>query len=101
MRRLAVFWFTYFCGLGVFFPYYALYLHENAALDGTQVGLVLATLPLVGIVAQPLWGHLADRSGARSRVLVLVTAGSGVGCALLGTVGGFAPFVIATGALAT
>ena len=83
MRRLSLFWFTYFCGLGVFFPYYTLYLHENAGLDGMQVGLVLATLPLVGAIAQPLWGYLADRTGARSRILILVAAGTAVGCAAL------------------
>jgi len=97
---LALFWFAYFCGLGVFFPYYALYLHENAGLDGAQVGIVLATLPLVGIVAQPLWGYVADRSGARSLILLLLAAGTAAGSILLGQVRGFAAFVAATAALA-
>ena len=44
--------FLYFAGLGVFFPFYTLYLRENAGLSGTEVGIVLATLPLVGMVAQ-------------------------------------------------
>ena len=104
MRRvapLALFWFLYFGGLGVFFPYFTLYLHENAGLDGAQVGVVLAMLPLVGIVAQPLWGIVADRTGARSAILVLLTAGAAVGYAALTTVHGFAAFVVATGALAT
>src|SRR5262245_24170033 len=100
MRRLAVFWFTYFCGLGVFFPYYTLYLHENAGLDGTQVGLVLATLPLVGCIAQPLWGYLADRSGARRHVLLLVTAATALGCAALGETRSFAAIVVTTAAVA-
>src|SRR5215468_5849111 len=100
MRRLATFWFTYFCGLGVFFPYYTLYLHENAGLDGMQVGLVLATLPLVGVIAPPLWGYLADRTGARSRILILVTAGVAVGCAALGEMRGFAAILAATAACA-
>src|SRR5512143_3136254 len=97
---LAIFWFLYFGALGVFFPYYTLYLHENAGLDGAQVGAVLSMLPLVGIVAQPLWGHIADRSGARSAVLTLVTAGAALGYALLARAHGFAAFLVATGGLA-
>ena len=50
---LALFWFFYFAGQGIFFPYYPLYLRENAGLSGTQVGIVLAMLPLMGIFAQP------------------------------------------------
>ncbi|MEE9185938.1 MAG: MFS transporter, partial [Candidatus Binatia bacterium] len=71
MRRtfpLALFWFIYMGALGIFFPYYSLYLRENAGLSGSQVGLVLAIIPLVGIVAQPFWGQVADRTGERSRV---------------------------------
>ena len=103
MRRvapLAVFWFLYFGGLGIFFPYYALYLHEDAGLDGTQVGIVLAVLPLIGIVSQPFWGHVADRSGARSRVLVAITAGAAIGYGALTAARGFGGFVVLTGVLA-
>src|SRR5512134_3677975 len=102
MRRLlplALFWFLYFSGLGIFFPYFTLYLHENAGLDGTEIGIVLATLPLGGIVAQPLWGYVADRTGARSAILVLVTAGAAVGFAALYPVRSFPAIVAATAAL--
>lgn len=101
MRRfipLALFWFLYFCGLGIFFPYYTLYLHENAGLSGTQIGIVLAMVPLVGLFSQPLWGYVADRTGARSAILVLVTAGGGVGFAAMGLAHHFAA-ILATTAL--
>lgn len=103
MRRaapLAIFWFFYFGALGIFFPFYTLYLHENAGLDGTEVGIVLAMMPLVGMIAQPLWGYVADRTGGRSRVLVIVTVGAALGYAALATVQRFAAFVVVTGALA-
>jgi PPP family 3-phenylpropionic acid transporter len=98
--RLGAFWFLYFAGLGVFFPYYGLYLRENAALDGSQVGLVLAVIPLVGSLAQFGWGYLADRTGERTRVLAAVAAGAACGYAGLGAVGGFPALLLATAALA-
>ncbi|MFQ5540031.1 MAG: MFS transporter [Candidatus Binatia bacterium] len=103
MRRtfpLALFWFIYMGGLGIFFPYYSLYLRENAELSGTQVGLVLAIIPLVGIVAQPFWGQVADRTGERSRVLSFLAVGAALGYLTLSAVSGFIPLVLATAALA-
>jgi PPP family 3-phenylpropionic acid transporter len=97
---LSAYWFLYFAGLGVFFPFYTLYLREDAGLSGTEVGLVMATLPLVGMVAQPAWGHLADRSGQRSAILVLLTIASAGAYLLLGTLHGFASIVAGTAALA-
>jgi MFS transporter, PPP family, 3-phenylpropionic acid transporter len=97
---LALFWFLSFSGLGIFFPYFALYLHENAGLDGTQVGIVVAVLPLVGIVAQPLWGYAADRTGARRTLLLVTTIGAALGFATLTTARGFAAIVAATALLA-
>ena len=73
---LAAFWFLFLGGLGVIFPYQSLYFSENVALLGTQLGLVLAVRPLVGMLAQPLWGQLADRTGSRTRTLVVLAAGT-------------------------
>jgi len=103
MRRglpIAGFWFLYFAGLGIFFPYYTLYLREDAGLSGTQVGVVLAMMPLVGIVAQPFWGHLADRTGARSAILTLLTLVTALACLGLGRLERFPALVAGTAALA-
>ena len=103
MRRVAslgLFWFMFFCGLGVFFPYYSLYLRENVGLDGIEVGLVLAVFPLMGFLAQPLWGQIADRSGARSSVLALITVGAAAGMALLYQARGFTATLLITAGLA-
>lgn len=86
--------------LGIFFPYYSLYLRENAGLSGTQVGLVLAVVPLVGIVAQPFWGQVADRTGARSRLLALLAFGASLGYLGLAVAKGFLPIILATAGLA-
>jgi PPP family 3-phenylpropionic acid transporter len=93
-------WFFCLGGLGIFFPFFSLYLRENAGLDGTQMGLVLAMLPLVGTMAQPLWGQLADRTGSRSRVLALLSFGAAAGYLSLGFVQGFAALLAATVLLA-
>lgn len=97
---LTAFWFVYFGSLGIFFPYFSLYLKENAGLSGTQVGLVLAISPLVGMMAQPIWGQIADRTGARTRTLAFLTVGAAFGYMLLGTASGFWPIVAATAFLA-
>lgn len=76
---LSVYWFVFFGALGIFFPFYSLYLDENAGLSGTQVGLVMASVPLTGMLAQPLWGLAADRSGRRARLLAILTACSALG----------------------
>ena len=93
---LALFWFLIMGALGVFFPYYGLYLRENMGLDGFQVGVVFATLPLVGFFVQPLWGIVADRSGLRIRVLAVLASGSAVGYFLLGYMGSFPALVCIT-----
>lgn len=97
---LGAFWLFYLGGLGVFFPYYSLYLRENAGLSGTQVGLVLAALPLVGMVAQPFWGQIADRSGRRARVLSALAFAAAVLQWSLGFAAGFRGLLLLTAAFA-
>lgn len=75
-----VWWFT-LSGLGLFFPFYSLYLRHGAGLSGTAVGVVVATLPAMGLIAQPLWGQLADRTGARTRILAVIALGTALGYA--------------------
>jgi PPP family 3-phenylpropionic acid transporter len=93
-------WFFCLGGFGLFFPFYSLYLRENAGLSGTQVGAVLAVLPAVGILAQPLWGSVADRSGSRARVLVVLALGASIGYSGVAFGHGFAALLLLTAALA-
>lgn len=97
---MALVWFFYLGGLGVWFPYVSLYLHENAGLTGSQVGAVIAILPLMGIVAQPLWGQLADRTGSRTRVLAVLSLGAATFYALVGRAQGFGPIAVTVAMLA-
>jgi PPP family 3-phenylpropionic acid transporter len=97
---LRLFWFVHMGSVGIFFPYYSLYLRENAGLSGTEVGWVLSVLPLVGIVAQPFWGQVADRTGARSQILAFLSFGSVLGYVWLASAAGFSAILIATALIA-
>jgi PPP family 3-phenylpropionic acid transporter len=87
--------------LGIYLPYFALYLRENVGLTAAQLGVVLALPPLVGLVAQPAWGQLADRTGSRVAVVVVLAAGTAAGFAALAHARGLWPTLLATVLLAT
>lgn len=97
---MALVWFFCLGGLGVWFPLYTLYLHENAGLSGAEIGQVMAVIPLVGILSQPFWGQVADRTGSRSRVVALLAVCAGTSYLGLGFAGNFPEFLLATGVLA-
>jgi MFS transporter, PPP family, 3-phenylpropionic acid transporter len=97
---LKLFWFVYMGSVGIVLPYYSLYLKENAGLSGTELGWVLAILPLVGIAAQPFWGQVADRTGARSHIVAFLSMGTALGYVALATAEGFWAIVFATAAMA-
>lgn len=97
---LMLFWFTYMGSLGIFFPYFSLYLKENASLSGVQLGWILAIVPLVSIIAQPFWGQVADRTGARSHIIAFLSLGSILGYLWLAAASGFGAILLATACLA-
>lgn len=58
-----------FGGVGIFYTYMALYL-KDVGLSGTQIGVILAVMPLAGFLTQPLWGLLGDIYQIRRSMLV-------------------------------
>jgi MFS transporter, PPP family, 3-phenylpropionic acid transporter len=97
---ISSFWFCAMGALGMFFPFFSLYLRENAGLAGWQVGVLLAVPPLVAVAAQPSWGVLADRTGSRARVLFVLALGSAAGYASLALGTSFASLFVLTSLLA-
>lgn len=97
---LSVYWFFLMGALGIFFPYYSLYLSEGIGLDSTRTGIVMGVMPLVGMLTQPLWGQLADRTGSRTGVLVVLSFGTALGFLLLGFAQSFAAIVAGTALMA-
>ncbi len=98
--RLSTFWFLYLGGFGIFFPYFSLYLREALGLSGVQIGVVLAMIPLMTLIAQPLWGHLADRTGSRPVVLAVLATAAAIAYLVLGGAGRFSTAWLGTAALA-
>lgn len=98
--RLSIFWFFYMAGLGVFFPYFSLYLEQELGLAGGRIGVVMAMIPLVGLFTQPLWGQIADRTGTRRGTLAFSVVGVAAGNLVLAHVHTFATALLATGLLA-
>jgi PPP family 3-phenylpropionic acid transporter len=93
--RLALVWFLYMAGFGLYFPYWSLYLKENAGLTAGKTGMVLAVLSLMGILSQPFWGQIADRTGSRTRVLTGIIAGASIGFVGLYVARGFGGLLLA------
>lgn len=100
LTKLSFLWLGYFAGLGVFFPFFGLYLQQELGLNPTRVGLVMATIPWVGLLAQPLWGRLADRRGNRRPLLAFLLTATALLYATLGLFRGFEGALVGTVALA-
>lgn len=73
-NRFRLFYAFQFAGIGIFFPYAALYL-SSIGLSGGQIGLLLALLPLIGFLVQPVWGFVSDLHHLHRRALVLACLG--------------------------
>ena len=52
-RRLAMFYFVFFAGVGAFMPYWSLYL-ESVGMDAATIGWVMASMMATRIVAPNL-----------------------------------------------
>jgi PPP family 3-phenylpropionic acid transporter len=70
---LALFYLAHFGTLGVYLPYFTLYL-ERLGFDPFQIAVVAALQPLVRATAPILWGLAADHSGQRWRLTVTASA---------------------------
>lgn len=64
--------------IGITLPFFPQYL-KSLGLTGTEVGLLLSVSPALSLVAPPLWGQLADRTG-RPGLILLVVTGSACAC---------------------
>ena len=66
--RIAGFYFFYYAFVGLFAPYWSLYL-KSIHFSAIEIAILIAVQPVMRMVAPTIWGWLADRSGKRSRRL--------------------------------
>jgi PPP family 3-phenylpropionic acid transporter len=70
--RLSTYYLFYFGALGALVPYWGLYLQDRG-LTPLAIGELMAILTGTKLVSPPLLGWLADRTGARIRLVRLVS----------------------------
>ncbi|MBI5918676.1 MAG: MFS transporter [Nitrosomonadales bacterium] len=71
--RIAGFYFFYFAFVGMFSPYWALYL-KSIGFGVVEIGMLMSVQPVMRMLAPSLWGWLADHSGRRLMVVQLAAA---------------------------
>lgn len=97
--RLPLLYAFLFFELGVNLPFFPLWLQAQS-LGSDAIGIVLAAPLLARIVANPIVGALADRSGRIAQALSLCAILVAVGTGLLGAVSGFWPILLVVVAIA-
>lgn len=93
---LSSFWFLFMVSMGAFFPYFSEHLSTVGRLTDTQVGIILACLPLMGIPAQLFWGPLSDSTGRRRSIVGAVAILAGISFMLLATLDSFNSLLLGT-----
>src|SRR5260370_26112589 len=65
---IAAFYFAFFGALGIFLPFFTLLL-VSRGLSATEATRLVSALPLMSLIAPPLFGLLADARRARAWLL--------------------------------
>lgn len=81
--RLSLYYFFYFAFIGVFSPYFTLYL-QSLSIGAADIALLMSQMQLMRLVAPAFWGWLADKRGRRVDIIRLSAL-----CACIGFTGFF------------
>jgi PPP family 3-phenylpropionic acid transporter len=73
--RLSGFYFFYFAFVGAMSPFWGLYL-QSLAFNAFQIGVLMSLLQVMRIFAPNIWGHIADRTGKKVRIVQIAALGS-------------------------
>lgn len=71
--RLAGFYFFYYAFVGMFAPYWSLYL-KSLHFSAIDIGILMAVQPVMRMVAPSIWGWLADHSGRRLLIVQIAAS---------------------------
>lgn len=97
--RMALIYSVFFAYVGLYLPYYPLWLKESG-LDAGQISLILSLPLLLRIFTSGQISAFADRIAERANVLIALFAGAAIFVSLLPFVEGFWPILAVTLALA-
>lgn len=75
--RIAGFYFFYYAFIGMFAPYWSLYL-KSINFDAVEISVLLSVQPVMRMLAPNLWGWLADYTGKRLLVVKIAATLSAV-----------------------
>jgi PPP family 3-phenylpropionic acid transporter len=75
--RIAGFYFFYYAFIGMFAPYWSLYL-RSIHFNAVDIGILMSVQPVMRMLAPNLWGWLADHTGKRLRVIQIAATLSAV-----------------------
>ncbi|MBI4953318.1 MAG: MFS transporter [Myxococcales bacterium] len=75
LHALRVYYFASFAMFGAYLPFFPRWL-EARGLMGAPLGLVVATMPAMSVLAPPLFGWVADRLQLRGSLLRVACAGA-------------------------
>lgn len=66
--RIAGFYFFYYAFVGMFSPYWSLYL-QSLHFNAIEIAILMSTQPVMRMIAPNIWGWLADHTGKRLLVV--------------------------------
>ncbi|MDD4928233.1 MAG: MFS transporter [Gallionella sp.] len=75
--RIAGFYFFYYAFIGMFAPYWSLYL-QSIHFNAVEIAILMSVQPVMRMLAPNLWGWLADHTGRRGLVVQIAATLSAV-----------------------
>jgi len=75
--RIAGFYFFYYAFVGMFAPYWSLYL-KSLHFSAIEIGVLMSMQPVMRMLAPNVWGWLADHTGQRLLVVKIAATMSAV-----------------------
>jgi len=75
--RIAGFYFFYYAFIGMFAPYWSLYL-QSIHFNAVEIAILMSVQPVMRMLAPNLWGWLADHTGRRLLVVQIAAMLSAV-----------------------
>lgn len=75
--RIAGFYFFYYAFVGMFAPYWSLYL-KSISFDAIDISILMSIPPVMRMIAPNIWGWLADQTGKRLLVVRIAATLSAV-----------------------